>query len=388
MVHWPENKIKNNKNIYRICSKCVMDTSDPYISFDKEGVCNHCHNYIKRISEDYHLDDEGQKNLKKTISEIKTSGKNSKYDCIIGLSGGVDSTYVAYLAKKIYKLRPLAVHFDNGWNSELSVKNIEKILKKLNIDLHTEVADWAEFRELQRSFIKASVINWEIPTDHIIAAVLYKIAAKHGVRYILGGGNITSEAIMPFSWSFNARDLKHLKAVHKIISGKSLNKLTTLSIRKFMYFTFVKKIKWFPILNYINYSKKDVIKILEEKLSWKYYGGKHYESIFTRFYQGYVLKNKFNVDKRRAHFSSLINAKQLTRDDALVLLNENDYEHHQFKKDYEFFLRKFNFTEEDFLEIMDTPEKNHDEFPSNAKLFRRFKSYINKIKKYSTLNNK
>lgn len=384
----PKKKLSNKKTKYQICSKCIMDTSDPFITFDKNGVCNHCHSYKKRLLEDLHLDKVGQEHLQETISKIKSSKNKSKYDCIIGLSGGVDSTYVAYLAKKVFKLNPLAIHFDNGWNSELAVKNIEKVLKQLDIDLHTEVADWVEFRELQRSFIKASVVNWEIPTDHAIVAVLYKLAAEHGVKYILGGGNITSEAIMPFSWSFNARDLKHLKALHRIVSGKRIKKIPTLSIRKFIYFTFIKKIKWFPILNYVNYSKKDVINILEKDLSWKYYGGKHYESIFTRFYQGYVLKNKFNIDKRRAHFSSLINANQLKREDALELLKESDYEEKQLKSDYEFFLRKFNLTKDDFLKIMENPIVNHEEFPSNAKLFRKFKSYIYKIKKFSTLNKK
>lgn len=388
MVHWPDKKVENVQNQYRICSKCVMDTTDPFIYFDENGICNHCYSYKKRIKEDYHVDSNGVKNLKNIISKIKTSKTKSKYNCIIGLSGGVDSTYVAYLAKKIYKLEPLAVHFDNGWNSELAVKNIEKILKKLDIDLHTEVADWNEFRELQKSFIKASVINWEIPTDHVIVAVLYKLAAKHGIKYILGGGNITSEAIMPYSWSFNARDLKHLKAVHRKISGKNLKHITTLSIRKFFYYTFFRKIKWFPILNYINYSKKDVIKILEDNLDWKYYGGKHYESIFTRFYQGYILKNKFNVDKRRAHLSSLINANQLKREEAIDILKTSGYEKDQFNNDYNFFLRKFEFSEEEFKKIMYLPIKKHNDYPSNIKIFERFKKYIYIIKRFSTLNNK
>ena len=197
----------NQKLEYKICVQCIMDTSDEEIFFDENGVCNHCYNYNSRVENDLHLDSQGQIHLEGIIKKIKHKFKADSYDCIIGVSGGVDSTYVAYLAKKVFGLRPLAVHFDNGWNSELAVQNIEKTLNVLDIDLMTYVIDWEEFRELQRSFIKASVINWEIPTDHAITALLYRVANEHGIKYILGGGNITTEAIMPMSWVFYARDL-------------------------------------------------------------------------------------------------------------------------------------------------------------------------------------
>ena len=371
---------------YEICTKCVMDTSDPDIHFGADGVCCHCRNYDARIRKDLHLDDEGQQHLKRLIESIKRRYAKKKYDCLIGVSGGVDSTYVAYVAKKILGLRPLAVHFDNGWNSELSVKNIEQTLKRLDIDLYTHVMDWEEFRDLQRSFIEASIINWEIPTDHGITALLYKIAAKYNIKYIFGGGNIATEAIMPISWVFYARDLKHLKSVHRKLGTRPLRTFPTMSMSKFLYYTFVRGIRWFPVLNYFDYNKEQVMQIIQGELGWKYYGGKHYESIFTRFYQGYVLPEKFGVDKRRAHYSTLINSGQLKRADALAELEKPQYDPEQFAKDYQFFLKKFDLTDEMFKEILDRPVVPHRSFGSDVILFEKLGKWMAFVKRIATAN--
>ncbi len=371
---------------YQICRRCVMDTSDPEIVFDEEGVCNHCHGYRKRIHNDLHLDEAGKDHLNAIVDQVKSRFKGRQYDCLIGVSGGVDSTYVAYLAKKVFGLRPLAVHFDNGWNSELAVKNIQKTLKRLDIDLFTYVVEWEEFRDLQKSFIEASVINWEIPTDHGITALLYRIAAKHNIKYILGGGNIATEAIMPISWVFYARDLKHIKSVHKQFSSRPLKTFPTMSMRRFLYYTFVRGIKWFPILNYVDYNNEKVMEIIQEDLGWEYYGGKHYESIFTRFYQGYVLPEKFGVDKRRAHLATMVNSEQMNREDALEKLAGPKYDPDQFAKDYQFFIKKFELTDEQFRELFDRPVKSHGNYGSNAILFEKLGHWMAVVKKFATAN--
>ncbi len=371
---------------YRICTRCVMDTSDPEITFDHDGVCNHCHSYKARIRKDLHLDELGQRHLNSIIRGIKRKYANRQYDCIIGVSGGVDSTYVAYLAKKRFGLRPLAVHFDNGWNSELAVKNIEQIINRLDIDLFTYVVDWAEFRDLQLSFIKASVINWEIPTDHAITALLYRVAAERNIKYILGGGNIATEAIMPMSWVFYARDLRHIKAVHRRFGVKPLKTFPTMSMKRFLYYTFVRGIKWFPILNYVDYNKESVMKIIQEDLGWRYYGGKHYESIFTRFYQGYILPEKYGVDKRRAHLSTLINSGQITRDEALEELRKPVYDREQYAKDFQFFVKKFELSEAQFEALFKRPIQPHKAYGSNAVLFEKLGDWMGMVKNIATAN--
>jgi len=361
-----------------------MDTSDPEITFDENSVCNHCYSYKERIQNDLHLDELGQRHLNSVISGIKAKYANRQYDCLIGVSGGVDSTYVAYMAKKIFGLRPLAVHFDNGWNSALAVKNIEQILNHLDVDLFTYVVDWSEFRDLQLSFIKASVINWEIPTDHGITALLYRIAAKKNIKYILGGGNIATEAIMPMSWAFYARDLRHIKSVHRRFGTKPLKTFPTMSMKRFLYYTFVKGIKWFPLLNYVNYDNESVMKLIQGELGWKYYGGKHYESIFTRIYQGYILAEKYGVDKRRAHLSTLVNSGQMTRDEALQELDKPKYDPEQYAWDFQFFLKKFELSEKQFRELFERPIQPHKAYGSNAVLFEMFGGWMRAVKKFAT----
>ena len=371
---------------YQICVRCVMDTSDPDITFDDEGVCSHCASYQRRIEQDLHTDEAGSEHLSAVVERLKLKSRDRQYDCLIGISGGVDSTYVAYLAKEVFGLRPLAVHFDNGWNSELAVKNIEKTLNKLDIDLITYVVDWAEFRDLQKSFIEASVINWEIPTDHAITAILYKIASERKIKYILGGGNIATEAIMPMSWVFYARDWFHIRKLHSQFSSKKLVSFPSMSMFRFIYYTYVKGIKWFPVLNYVDFDKEEAMGLLQERLGWIYYGGKHYESIFTRFYQGYVLPEKFGVDKRRAHFSALINSGQLSRDDAVERLTEQRYDPELFRTDKRFFLKKFGWTDTEFTEVFNRPIRSHEEYGSRVYLFKKFAGAMAFVKKYATDN--
>lgn len=354
-----------------------MDTTDPDIQFDPQGVCNYCHHYKRRAEKELGYDAAGQEKLRKVIEEIKSHGKGKEYDCVIGLSGGVDSTAVAYYVKQL-GLRPLAVHLDNGWNSELAVSNVEGIVKTLNIDLFTYIIDWEEFKDLQLAFLKASVTNLEIPTDHAINSLMYQIAAKRGIKYIIGGGNIVTEAIMPESWGYDSKDWKHIKAIYRRFGrNKRLKSFPHTSLPAFAYYFFVKRIKYFPILNYIPYVKKEAIQLIERELGWRNYHGKHYESIFTRFFQGYILPTKFNIDKRKAHFSTLICSGQMTRVEALKEMEKEPYPPQMVKEDKSYVLKKFGLTEQEFDGIMSQPIKSPQDYPSSYVLSRQIPWMMN-----------
>jgi len=358
---------------YQICKRCIMDTSDPDIVFDESGLCNHCKRYFEKEKRELYLDDAGQQRLEKLVATMKAKARDTEYDCIIGVSGGVDSTMVAYLAKKKLGLRPLAVHLDNGWNSELAVNNVERALKMLDIDLYTYVLDWEEFRDLQLSFLKASVTNCEIPTDHAINALLYRIASEKKISYILSGSNVLSEGIyLPPTWGYDAKDWKHIKAVHKRFGSIKLNTFPHINAGMFLYLTFIKGIKFIPLLNYFEYVKDEAKGLLERELGWRDYGGKHYESIYTRFYQAYILPRKFNIDKRRVHLSTLICSKQITREQALEALEEELYEPDKLVEDREFVIKKLGLTDDEFNAIMSQPIKSYRDYPSNYLFLKKW----------------
>lgn len=349
---------------YKICKRCIMDTSDPDIVFDEKGICNHCKKYFSRKHE-FIYDESNSGDLEKTVQLIKEQGKGKDYDCVIGVSGGVDSTYIAFLMKE-YGLRPLAIHLDNGWNSELAISNIEKALNTLGIDLVTYIINWQEFRDLQLSFLKASIPGMEIPTDHAITAILYQTAIKHNISNIILGANMSSELIMAPSWSEveGQRDWLLIKNVHNKFGAKKIKTFPHFSWYDFYQYKGVKKIKMVSILDYINYSKNEAIKVLEEKLGWQYYGGKHYESIYTRFTQGYIQPSKFGFDKRRAHYSNLICRGDISRDNALKILDKNPYPNEEMlREDTAYFKKKLGLTDEAFEEIMKTPVKSYKDYP-------------------------
>ena len=266
-----------------------MDTSAIEIEFDNKGFCNFCNNYYENTTKDLFTDKGGEEMLKNLVKKIKYEGKNKQYDCLIGISGGVDSSYVAYLVKKVYGLRALAVHLDNGWNSELAVANVEHIVKKLGIDLSTYVLDWKEFKDLQTSFLKSSVSNIEIPTDHAIWALLIKTAAKHKIKYIIAGNNVVTESIMPESWLYGSKDSKFIKSIQKKFGNFKLKSYPSLSTFDYVDYLLIRGIRWVPILNYVNFNKNKAKELLINDLGWRDYGGKHYESIFTRFFHSYYL---------------------------------------------------------------------------------------------------
>jgi N-acetyl sugar amidotransferase len=348
----------------QICTRCIMDITDREITFDEEGVCNHCRKYDQVIST-YPLNDPDSRKLEldKMIARIKRAGQGKAYDCIIGVSGGVDSTYLAYIAKE-FGLRPLAVHLDNGWNSELSVHNIEKVLTKLKIDLYTHVLDWEEFRDLQLSFLKASVSDAEIPTDHAIGGLLYRMAIKNNLSYILLGTNFSTESGIPRAWTYGVSDWRYISSVQHRFGSKKLKSYSHFSLFDELFLKIVRGMKVFPILDYVPYIKEDVMSILQNDLGWEYYGGKHYESIYTRFFQSYILPKKFNIDKRRAHFSSLIRSGQKSRDDALKEIQEPTYPQELQISDREYVIKKLGLTEKGFEEIMALPIKTYRDYPT------------------------
>ena len=340
----------NNKNNI-VCSFCVMDTSVPDIIFDENQQCQFCKNHKERIL----FEEENYPDyLEKLTKNIKKKSKKDQYDCIIGVSGGVDSTYVAYYLKKVLKLNPLAVHLDNGWNSELAVKNIENCLNALDIDLITHVIDWNEFKKIQKALLESSINNLEIVTDHAINALLIKTASKYKIKYIINGSNTSTEGIMPLSWMEANQNKQLIKSIFKkFYPNHSIKSVPTISFIEFFYYLLIKRIKFVPILNFIEYNKEIVIEILKQEIDYKPYRYKHYESIITRFFQGYILPEKFDIDKRKAHFSSLIVSGQMSRKDALEKLKEHPYGDTQaMERDKLFFLKKLELDKIQFEKIM------------------------------------
>lgn len=364
---------------YKMCVRCIMDTSDLEISFDEKGRCNHCTDYFDLAPLYVYNGKSSDQELKNIVATIKEDGKNSDYDCMVGVSGGVDSSYVAYITKKL-GLRALTFHFDNGWNSELAVKNIENIVKKLGFDYQTWVVDWEEFRDLQASFLKASVANIETPTDHAFLAASYRLCSKYNIKYILSGSNFATEGILPQSWGYNAKDVKHLKAIHNRFGKVPFKTYPILGFNNEFYYTYVKGIKMIRLLNYVPYDKEAAMKVIQDKLGWVYYGGKHYESIFTRFFQAYILPVKFNIDKRKAHLSTLICSGQISRDAALEEMKKPAYPADLFKEDKEYVIKKLGLSTEEFETIMKSPVKNYKDYPNDEKKLKFIYSVYNKMR--------
>lgn len=363
---------------YQICNKTVMDTSDPEIRFDENGICNYYYDYQQKADKYLSSISEQKAKFEQIITDIKSQGKSETYDCLIGLSGGVDSSYIAYLAGEM-GLKALIVHFDNGWNSELAVSNIEKLVNKYNFDLHTLVVDWNEFKDIQLSFFKASVPNIEMVTDHAIIATLYRIAKKYKIKNLISGSNLVTEGILPQAWGYNNSDFYHIKSIHKIFGKKTIKTFPHLSLADFFYFMIIRKVKKVNILNYIDYNKQSAIKELEEKVGWQYYGGKHYESVFTQFFQAYVLPTKFGFDKRRAHLSSLICSGQISREEALQELKKPLYDKALLKEHIDYIVKKWEISKEEFERIMKLPPKKHEDYPSNKKWMEKAVRFKNTL---------
>lgn len=346
----------------RICSRCVMDETDANIVFDGNGVCNHCHRFDSVQSHQLFSGVDGDTRLKAIVDRIKHEGAGKEYDCIIGLSGGVDSSYLAVKVKD-FGLRPLVVHVDAGWNSELAVSNIEKIIKYCGYDLHTHVMNWEEMRNLQLSYMKAAVANQDVPQDHAFFSNMYHFAVKNDIKYILSGGNLATEAVFPDSWHGSAMDAINLKDIHKRYGSKPLRTYETISFFEYYFwYPFAKGMRTVRPLNYMGYDKAEAERFLQEAVDYRSYARKHGESIFTKLFQNYYLPTKFGYDKRRLHYSSMILSGQLSRADALLKMAEPLYDAEELEQDIEYFCKKMRINRTQFNELMSAPIQDYSDF--------------------------
>ena len=355
---------------YQICTNCIMDTTDPEIKFDDKGVCDHCNNFYKNILPNWKPGPEGEKELMKIVAKIKEEGKDRDYDCLMGISGGVDSSYMAYLAKVKLGLRPLIFHIDAGWNSQQAVNNIERIIDSLNLDLHTEVINWEEMKDLQAAFFKAQVCHVDTPQDHAFQAAMWNFAAKNGFKYILNGGNISSECVRePLEWHYHASDLRQIKDIHAKFGTRPLKSFPLASIFKYrIYYKYVKGISAIKPLDYIPFEKEKAMQFLENEFGWQRYAQKHYESRFTRFYEGYWMPKKFGFDIRLAHYSSLILTNQMTREEAVKKVSVLPYDEEAIKEDFEYVSTKLGFTVDEFKEIMNGKNRTYRDYKNSMGL--------------------
>ena len=365
------------------CEICLQNNEfDNNISFDNKGVCNYC----SEVKPRYEEVKQNYSKFSEIIQEIKEAGKRKKYDCIIGMSGGVDSSYVAHLCK-VHELKPLVVHFDNGWNSELAVDNVYNIINKNNFELFTLVVDWEEFKDLQRSYILSDVVDIEVPTDHAITASLIKLAKKHNIKHMISGANVATESGMPSGWSWRKADLINIKDIHKKFGKIKLKTFPTYSsfqLFKDRIFGFSQK--RIDILDYMEYKKNDALQILKDEYDWREYGGKHYESLFTKFYQAHILPHKFKIDKRIPHLSSMIRNGEISKADAALELSEPLYDPYELERDREYFCKKLEFTLEEFEEIMSKDRKDHLSYKSDQKYLDLIKVFANFLKKIGLRN--
>lgn len=392
LIYDPEQLKKDSKanfgRAYRQCAVSVMDTiGDPDITFDADGVSNYFHEFQQAKQERLLTGEARAKALEALLDEIRSSGRNHQYDCIVGLSGGIDSTYLAYLSKQ-YGLRPLAVHFDYGWNSELAVHNIHAAVNKLGLELFTYVMDWEEFKDLLRSYFKAGVLDLDVPADHMIFGSLYKIARKYNIKYLLSGNNVMTEYTLPPSWNYDKFDWVNVRNIHRKFGARPLRKLPRLGYWDILRYNFIERIKTVHLLNYVDYIKEDVKAYLVEHLGWRDYGGKHHESIFTRFYQGYILPNRFFIDKRKAHLSTLIFAGQITKQEALAELEQPPYDLRQQSSDFTYIAKKLDFSESELEQLLLQPIHAHQEYGTDQKQRELFLKMVRFIRKTTGIKKK
>lgn len=361
---------------YIQCTRCVMDITVPDIQFDTEGVCSQCKQALDWKTRLIPSNVNKEKKLSELINYIKQKRKRKKYDCIIGLSGGLDSSYALYKAKK-NGLRILAVHVDAGWNSEIAVKNIENLVKGLNIDLYTVVIDWEEMKDLQNAFFKSGVTNCDTPQDHAYFSALMDVASKESINFVITGQNWNTESILPQSWEWDQMDPLQIKDIYSQFSKKKLKKYPIISLwNYFFYYKYVKRVKYLRILDFLDYDTQKATSELEQ-FGWRGYEAKHNESLFTKFYQEYFLYEKFGLDKRIAHLSSLIISNEITRDKALEVLKNKPYDEYKIKEFQNFILQKLDISNEEWELIMSSPKKSYKEY----KNFTKIQTIVQKIYK-------
>lgn len=354
-----------NKTI-QICNFCVLDNQASEIQFDSDGVCAHCKSASILLKKNWKPDSKGEERLKEIAAEIKAKGKNKKYDAIIGLSGGVDSSYLAHYVVKVLKLKVLAVHVDSGWNTEKACRNIENLVKKLDLDLYTKVIDWAEMRSLHVAFLRSGVVNQDLPQDHSFFSTLYSLASSQKVNYFLSGVNLSSEAVTIPHFGYPAIDGFHLKSIMRLFSNKRLKNYPLMSVGKYLWLSVIRKsLTVICPLSYMNYNKDEAKRFLIKHYDFADYGDKHSESRFTRFYQNYFLPKRFGFDKRKLHLSSLIVSGQITRENALKQLRNQICTAHQNELDLKFVAKKLRIPIHELENYVNQPIKNHTDYPNS-----------------------
>jgi len=356
---------------YQICTNCVMDTSDPKITFDDTGMCDHCATFYKNVFPKWQPNDRGRAVLQKKVDEIKRAGVGKDFDCIIGISGGADSSYLTYLAKEELGLRPLVFHVDGGWNSQIAVNNIEMLIDKLRLELFTEVIDWEEMRDLQLAFFRSGVPHIDLPQDHAFFATMYKFAEKHGIKYILTGANISTECVRnPLDYFYYGTDLWQIRDIHRKFGRAPLVNFPLSGVlRHKLYLRYFKGIEVVKPLDYMPYVKKDAMQLLSDKFGWQIYARKHFESRFTKFFEGYWLPMKFGFDTRRVQYSSLILTGQMKRQDALMDLELPPYDEATIAQDFEYISTKLGISVAELQGFMDAPNKSYKDYKNQLYLF-------------------
>jgi len=363
-----------NTNLYQVCSRCVMDTSDPDIQFDNQGVCNHCHEFDQTTAKRWFPNEQGEQRLQDSFARIREEGKNQEYDCIIGLSGGIDSSYLAVMLKD-RGLRPLVVHVDGGWNSELATYNIEQVVKHCAYDLHTHVIDWEEMRDLQVAYLRSHVSNQDVPQDHAFFASLYHYAVSKKIKHVISGGNIATESVFPKSWHHEAMDAINLRAIHKKHGTIPLKNYKTINIfQYYLYYPYIYGMKVFRPLNFMRYEKEQALKFLKKTINYKDYGNKHGESIFTKFFQNYYLPKKFGYDKRRPHYSSMILSGQIRRLDALEKLEQPLYEPRELAEDKEYVAKKLRISVVELEQLTHAAGVSYRQYDNWDSIYQKLKA--------------
>ncbi|RUO37052.1 LPS biosynthesis protein [Aliidiomarina taiwanensis] len=355
----------------RICKNCVMDTTDCKIIFDDKGVCDHCNTFYTDIKPYWHTDDKGWQKILEVAEKIKKEGKGKDFDCIIGMSGGIDSSYLVYLAKEKLGLRPLVFHVDAGWNSDKAVSNIENIVGKLGLDLYTEVINWEEMKDLQLAYFKAGVSNIDTPQDHSFFATMYKFAEKYNVKYMLTGGNYSTECIRnPIEWMYYQSDSIQLRDIHKKFGQRPLKEFPVTNILWHkVYLPYIKGLKAIRPLDYMPYNKEEATQFLVDNFDYQKYEQKHFESRFTKFYESYWLPERFGFDTRKVQYSSLILTGQMTRDEALEKLKKPAYDPETIEHDFEYIANKLDITVDELRGYFNAPKKSYRDYKSQESIY-------------------
>lgn len=354
-----------------ICSNCVMDTSDTRIVFDEKGICDHCNDFYANVKPNWHTDGKGKSQLQTIVNKIKSEGEGKDFDCILGLSGGVDSSYMLHLAVREFGLRPLVFHVDGGWNSELAVHNIQMLVDKLGLDLYTEVINWEEMRDFQLAFFKSGVPHIDIPQDHAFVATLYNFAHKYNIKYILNGGNISTECVRnPMEFLYYGTDMAQINDIKQKFGLIKMETYPFSSVLRHKFFLrFIKGVQVIKALNYMPYIKSDALKLLEKEYGWKPYPQKHFESRFTKFYEGYWLPERFGFDTRRVQFSSLILTGQMQREEAVEILKKPAYDPENIEEDFNYIATKLGITKSELEIYFNSPKKFYWDYKNQEWLF-------------------